>query len=364
MVENAHDIIYSHDLQGNYTSMNKAGEQIIGYTHEEIIRMNFEQTIAPEYLERARRMISSMLADEKITTYDLEIVAKDGRRIAVEVNTSIILQGGAPVGVQGIARDITERRQLEEQLRQSQKMEAVGQLAGGLAHGFNNLLTIISVNAQLALAQLAPDAPIKQRLVEIEKAADRAATLTRQLLAFSSHQQLECKIINLNDAVQEIMKLLRRVIGDDVELSFNAASDLASVFADAAQVEQVLINLAINARDAMPQGGKLIIETRNVTLDRASLHAHPLDQPGRYARITVSDTGTGMNDETRAHIFEPFFTTKAVGKGSGLGLAMVYGIVKQLNGLIEVYSEVGQGTTFKIYLPVAEDSVSDETPQA
>jgi CheY-like chemotaxis protein len=236
-------------------------------------------------------------------------------------------------------------------------------LAGGIAHDFNNLLTVISGNAQLGLARLQGDSPIRQRLVEVEKAADRAATLTRQLLAFSRRQQLARKSINLHDTIHEIMKLLRRLIGEDVEVRFNSSANLAAVFADPSQVEQVMMNLAINARDAMPQGGQLLIETNNVTLDQIYLRNHPLAKAGRYVEIKISDTGTGMDEKTKAKIFEPFFTTKPIGKGTGLGLATVYGIVKQHDGLIEVYSEVGQGTSFKIYLPVAEQAIEAELQQ-
>jgi signal transduction histidine kinase len=253
-----------------------------------------------------------------------------------------------------------ERRSVQEQLVQSQKLESIGTLAGGVAHDFNNLLTVIGGNAQLGLARLPADAPVRERLVEIEKASGRAARLTRQLLAFSRRQQLERKSISLNDTIREIMKLLRRVIGADIEVRFNGQLDLIPVFADPSQVEQVIMNLAINARDAMPTGGQLIIETNGVTLDQTYLHNHSQAKVGRHVQISVSDTGTGMDKETKAQIFEPFFTTKKVGAGTGLGLAMVYGIVKQHDGWIEVYSEVGHGTTFKVYLPVADSAIAEE----
>ncbi|HYY95892.1 MAG TPA: PAS domain S-box protein, partial [Pyrinomonadaceae bacterium] len=252
----------------------------------------------------------------------------------------------------------------EEQLRQAQKMESIGTLAGGVAHDFNNLLTVISGNTQLALVRLDAEAPVRQRLVEVEKAAGRAATLTRQLLAFSRRQQLERKTIDLNDSIAEILKLLRRTIGADVDVLFQPGARLPVVFADPAQIEQVVMNLAVNARDAMPHGGRLIIETDDVTLDGAYLQRHPLAKPGRYVEIKVSDTGTGMDKETCSRVFEPFFTTKPVGKGTGLGLSMVFGIVKQHDGLIEVYSEVGLGTTFKIYLPAEGEAVAEEARES
>jgi signal transduction histidine kinase len=286
--------------------------------------------------------------------------AQTGLEKRVQERTAELSQANIllTAGIAERERSEAERRGLEEQLVQSQKLESIGTLAGGVAHDFNNLLTVIGGNAQLGLARLPSDAPVRERLVEIEKASDRAATLTRQLLAFSRRQQLERKSISLNDTIHEIMKLLRRVIGADIEVRFNAAGRLPSVFADPSQIEQVVMNLAINARDAMPQGGKIIIETNDVMLDEVYLHNHPLAKPGRYAEIKVSDSGIGMDAQTRARIFEPFFTTKEVGKGTGLGLSMVYGIIKQHEGLIEVYSEVGHGTTFKIYLPVAENAIA------
>jgi PAS domain S-box-containing protein len=359
MVENAHDIIYSHDLEGNYTSINKAGERITGYTREEALRMNLTQTVAPEYLEKARQMLVRKLADEEITVYDLEIIAKDGRRIAVEVNTRLVYQNGVPVAVQGIARDVTERRQLEDQLRQAQKMEAVGRLAGGIAHDFNNLLTAITGYSDLILRRLRADDPLRRNVEEIKKAGDRAASLTRQLLAFSRKQVLQPKVLDLNAVVSDMEKMLRRLIGEDIELRTALASELGSVKADPGQIEQVIMNLAVNARDAMPNGGNLIIETENVYLNKGYATSHIAVNPGAYVMLTVSDTGEGMSEETKTRIFEPFYTTKEVGKGTGLGLSTVYGIVKQSGGNIWVYSEVGKGTSFKIYLPRVDEAAQE-----
>jgi two-component system cell cycle sensor histidine kinase/response regulator CckA len=355
LVENAHDIIYSHDLQGNYISVNKAGERITGYTREESLRMNLAQTVAPEYLAKARQMVARKLAGEEITAYDLEIIAKNGRRVAIEVNTRIMHQDGAAVGVQGIARDVTERKQLEAQLRQAQKMEAVGQLAGGVAHDFNNLLTAITGYSDLTLRKLKAEDPLRHNIEEIKKAGERAAALTRQLLAFSRKQVLQPKVLDLNAVVSEMEKMLHRLIGEDIDLKASLRPDLGRIKADPGQVEQVLMNLVVNARDAMPRGGRLTIETENVYLDEEYARQHVAIKTGPYVMLAVSDTGTGIDEETRARIFEPFFTTKEAGKGTGLGLSTVYGIVKQSGGTIWVYSEVGRGTTFKVYLPRVDD---------
>ncbi|MFN2455853.1 MAG: PAS domain S-box protein [Pyrinomonadaceae bacterium] len=254
--------------------------------------------------------------------------------------------------------------QSEEQLLQAQKMESIGTLAGGVAHDFNNLLTAILGNTQLGMRKLPEDDPLRPRLIEIEKAANRAAALTRQLLAFSRRQRLERKGLNLNETINETLKMLQRIIGEDIEVRFNAAGNLSTIYADPGQIEQVVMNLAVNARDAMPRGGRLAIETNNIVLDAEFCRRYPDCKPGKYAQLMVSDTGTGMDAETRARIFEPFFTTKEVGKGTGLGLSMVYGIIKQHEGLIHVYSEVGHGTTFKIYLPIEEKKVANQETEA
>ena len=357
IVENAHDIIYSHDLQGNYTSINNAGEQITGYSREEVLSMNFVQTVAPESLEKAREMIARKLAGEKGTAYDMEIIAKDGHRVAVEVNSKLVFQDGAPVGVQGVARDVTERKELEEQLRQSQKMEAVGQLAGGIAHDFNNLLTAITGYSELSMKRLRAEDPLLSNLQEIKKAGDRAASLTRQLLAFSRKQVLQPKVLDLNLVVLDLEKMLRRLIGEDIELRTVLEPEVGSIKVDPGQIEQIIMNLAVNARDAMPQGGRLIIETKNILVDDEYARKHIAVTPGRFVMLAVSDSGTGIDPQTQSRIFEPFFTTKEVGKGTGLGLSTVYGIVKQSGGNIWVYSEVGLGTTFKIYLPRTDESL-------
>ncbi len=255
------------------------------------------------------------------------------------------------------ADDRERRRKLEQELRQAQKMEAIGRLAGGVAHDFNNLLTVITGYARLALGRAAPGDPLSGDLEEVIRASEGAASLTRQLLTFSRRHVTAPTVLNINQRVSEMTKMLKRIIGEDVELVTKLEPELGNVKADPGQVEQVIMNLAVNARDAMPGGGTLTIETRNVTLDEAEALEHPEAPPGPHVLLTMSDTGTGMSAETKAHLFEPFFTTKDLGKGTGLGLSTVYGIVRQSGGSVDVTSEPGQGATFRIHFPRVEERV-------
>ena len=267
---------------------------------------------------------------------------------------AIFSQEGAFKGRRGSNRDITQRLQLENQLRQAQKMEAVGRLAGGVAHDFNNMLGVILGFTDLAITKLPADDPIQMYLDEVKSAAQRSADITRQLLAFARKQTIAPKVLDLNDTIASMLKMLRRLIGEDIDLLWKPAKDLWPVKMDPAQIDQILANLMVNARDAIAGVGKITIETGKVEFDEHYCEAHVGFVPGRYVLLAVSDDGCGMDKETLAKLFEPFFTTKEVGKGTGLGLATIYGIVKQNNGFINVYSEPGQGTTFKIYLPRQE----------
>ncbi len=367
--ENAKDAIYVHDLNGRYTMVNKAGEALIGYTRDEILRMTISDVVPQNCIEKIQARLRKKLADHAPTIYEVEAIRKDGSRVPVEVSSRLIYENGAPVAVQGSARDITERKRAEEalrasqwQLQQSQKLEAIGQLAGGVAHDFNNLLTAILGYTDLSLRRTEVDDSIRRNLEETRKAAERAASLIRQLLAFSRKQILEPKVLDLNVVVRDMHKMLTRLIGENIELATKQASDLGIVKADPCQVEQIIVNLVVNARDAMPRGGKVTIETANVVIDEHDTLKHVSIKPGQYVMLAVSDTGTGIDEETQAKIFEPFFTTKEVGKGTGLGLSTVYGIVKQSGGNIWVYSEPEVGTVFKVYLPRVEAAERVEKP--
>lgn len=332
-----------------FLRVNQAAVNLYGYSHEEFDQMSILGIRPDSEREKALAYVREMEESSQEHGFWLH-QAKGGRSFEVEIISHSLLYAGKRVRLV-VAQDISERRNLEHQLRQAQKMEAIGRLAGGVAHDFNNLLMVIKGHTELLLNVLSPSDHVARKIEQIDRSADRAATLTRQLLAFSRMQVLQPQVINLNSVVEEMGKLLPRLIGEDIDLVVRADEELGTIRADASQMEQIIMNLAVNARDAMPNGGKFVIETRNVDLDQTYTASHPLMKPGPYVQLTVSDSGTGMDAETQSHIFEPFFTTKEKGKGTGLGLATVYGIVKQSGGFIWVYSELGKGTSFKIYLP-------------
>ncbi len=343
-----------------FLAVNHAALTRYGYTRDQFLSMTVRDVYReadPATLDQALRPAAGGGPATDVTQVHHR---RDGTAFEVEVSGGEIAFESRPARLV-LARDVTERRHLEEQLRQSQKMEAVGRLAGGIAHDFNNLLTAILGYCQLLERQLEHDEVSRKDVEEVRRAAERAASLTQQLLAFSRKQVLRVQSVNLNAVVADVEKLLRRMIGEDIELVTVLRGHVAPVRADPNQLQQVLVNLAINARDAMPKGGRLTIATAQVEPDDPDTREHPPTDGGRYVALEVSDTGLGMDAHTRAHLFEPFFTTKDVGKGTGLGLATVYGIIKQFGGYIWVHSEPGQGATFKIHLPCGEE-VADELP--
>jgi len=372
IVENMGDMIATMDLDLRYTYQSPSIKRITGYSVEELTDIPVTERITPESRARVEQLLTDTLAYEsregfsrrlKPQTIEVEAYHKDGGTTWLEVTTIFTRDGeGRPNGVLLNGRDITERKKaeeekdtLEKQLMQSQKMETVGRLAGGVAHDFNNMLSVILGYVDLAKLRLAKEHPVLNDIVEIERAAIRSRDVTTQLLAFSRKQIITPKVIDLNDLIAHTQKSLIRLIGEDIDLRVLLGEDLWAIRFDPSQIEQVLINLAINARDALSGGGKLTIETRNIVLDDRYCEQHIGFTPGRYVQLSVSDDGEGMDPETLQHVFEPFFTTKEAGKGTGLGLATVYGIVKQNGSFINVYSEPGYGTTFTIYVPRTTD---------
>lgn len=359
--------LFHDDLTGDFISTpdgqllecNMAFARMFGFASiEEAMACNLV-SIYPN--QSARAALMERLRREKRLEYcEIELRRVDGTTVyAVETIIGTFDEQGTLVGMRGYIFDDTRRKELEDQLRQSQKMEAIGMLAGGMAHDFNNLLTVINGHTELSLRRLNQDDLLYCKLETIKEAGERASSLTRQLLAFSRKQILQPKVLDLNKVIFEMNKMLQRLIGEDIDLLIGLAPDLGRVKADPGQIEQVLMNLSVNARDAMPKGGKLTIETANVEIDEGYANRHLSIRPGRYVMLAVSDTGCGMDAQTQERIFEPFFTTKGVGKGTGLGLSTVYGIVTQSGGHVGAYSEVGRGTTFKIYLPCVNKPVEE-----
>lgn len=361
LFHNANDVVYTHDLQGRYTSLNKMGQQITGYSPDEIADVKFSSLASAEDVTLAHEMLRRKIEGEETNTiYELSIKKKDGTWTRFEVNSQLIVEKGKPIGVQGIARDISARQEAEEKLRQAAKMEAIGQLAGGVAHDFNNILMAMFGSCDLLLRALEESDPLRRHVFDIQQAGTRAATLTRQLLAYGRKQVLQPVNLNLNSVVTHIIeKMIARLIGEDISISFNLDDDLPLITADKNQLEQIIINLALNARDAMPNGGTITIETSVVHLDKKQPEKQSVTKNNPHVQLSITDNGIGMSLEQQGHIFEPFFTTKPEGKGSGLGLAVVYGCVKQSGGSISVDSQERQGTTFHIQFPVSKDQSID-----
>jgi PAS domain S-box-containing protein len=337
-----------------FLDVNEAAVREYGYSRDEFLTMTIKDIRPPADVPALLEAERGANVTPKFGVWRLR--KKSGEIIQVEITKHTFTLGDRACRL-AVGRDVTERLRLEEQLRQSQKMEAVGRLAGGVAHDFNNMLSVILSYASLLLGDMKPGEPMRDDLEEIQKAGERAAALTRQLLMFSRQQVLEPKVLDLNEVLASMDKMLQRILGADVDLLSLPSQPLGRVRIDPSSVEQVIMNLVVNARDAMPTGGKLTMETDNVVLDDAYARAHLGVKPGPHVMLAVSDTGTGIDKETLARIFEPFFTTKESGKGTGLGLSTVFGIVQQSGGSVWVYSEVGQGTTFKIYLPQIDAAV-------
>ncbi len=362
-VENAPYGILRTTPDGRIAQANPALVQMLGYASEqEVLRLRMDTDFYYYPGERAEATLWSRQQDS-VQGIEVDWKHKSGRPFTIRCAAHVVKDSNGNVEfLEGIVEDISERRAMEMQLRQGQKMEAVGRLAGGIAHDFNNLLGVISGYAELVSEQIDPSGEARNSVEQIRKAADRASSLTGQLLAFSRQQVLETRVLNLNAIVEDMVKMLPRLLGEDIELHVSLDPALGAVRADQGQIEQVIMNLAVNARDAMPEGGNLAIRTQRAQFDSDQAQRHQPMAPGDYVLLSVSDTGTGMDKQTQTHIFEPFFTTKERGRGTGLGLATVYGFVKQIGGYVWVDSEPGMGSTFAIYLPVTSEATPQNAP--
>jgi len=364
LVQSAVYGIYRSDPSGKFLDVNPALVNMLGYNSaEEVLALDPDAVLVDP--QEHKHYLQGFHRDSGKHSVEARWKRQDGKVITVRLSGQLInADSGSPAALEMIAEDVTEKRMLEEQFRQAQKMEAVGRLAGGVAHDFNNLLTVISGYTEVLLEQVGPVNPLRTRIDAIHQAAERASRLTRQLLAFSRKQMLELRVVDINAIVANMERLLRPLIGEHIELTTRLAADAGRTRADAGQIEQVIMNLVVNAKDAMPAGGNINIQTSPIEVDDNLLSECGYMQPGRYVLLSVTDNGEGMDKETQARIFEPFFTTKEKGKGTGLGLSTVYGIVKQSGGYLLTQSEPGQGTTFSIYLPRVEEAQETEEPLA
>jgi PAS domain S-box-containing protein len=361
VVRDSNDAITIHNFEGNITAWNHGAELMYGYSEATALLMNIGSLTHPGKVEEQKEFTRRLMTGEAITSFETQRVTKDGHILDVWMTvTKLVDDTGRPIGIASTERDITGRKRTEEQLRQAQKMEAVGRLAGGVAHDFNNLLTAILGYAELSLQNLDAADPVAKDLVEIKKCVERAAALTHQLLAFSRKLVLIPRTVDLNAVLNNMHKMLKRLVGEDIQLHCMTDSTIGSIKADSGKIEQVVMNLVVNARDAMPKGGDITLDTADVDLGPEDVRKLIDITPGPYVLLSVKDTGTGMDEETQRRLFEPFFTTKGEGRGTGLGLATIYGIVKQSDGYIHVESKLGKGTMFSLYFP----RVSAQAPQA
>jgi PAS domain S-box-containing protein len=367
LLESASQAILSVDGSGKIVLANHRAEEMFNYTREELLGASVEMLLPESKRGVHARHREQYFGQPRVRPMGIGMELSGRKRCGIEFPVEVILSAiHTPEGVFGIAfvTDISQRKLLEEQLVHAQKMEAVGRLAGGVAHDFNNMLTVISGYNRMILDELQPDDPLRDYVEEIARAAGRAGAITKQLLIFSRRQMVEPQIISVNAIISQIEKMLLRLLGEDIQLTLDLQQDVANIKADPNQLEQAIVNLAVNARDAMPSGGQIFLQSANVHLDENYVKTHLGVQPGDYVMIAVTDTGHGMDAETRKRIFEPFFTTKERGKGTGLGLSSVYGMVKQSAGDIWVYSEPGKGTTFKTYFPQAHGTAEGGSRQA
>ncbi len=358
IIENLPGTVIAHDYDGNVLIVNKQAEEKMGYTHDELLGMHIDEIDPSSVTRNDRENLWPTIASEGSKTFEGVNRRKDGTEYPVEIHLTATQLGATPIIV-AMTLDISdrkeaekERRNLEEQLRQSQKMEAVGRLAGGVAHDFNNMLNVILLHSELLLEDIEEDRPEHEDISEIARAAKRSADLTRQLLAFARRQTISPKIIDINETIESMLKMLKRLIGEDIELDWHPGDNISSLRLDPGQIDQMLANLCVNARDAIDGVGKITIETRNVDVDEDYVHEHKEFMPGSYVMLAVADDGVGMDEEVQHKVFEPFFTTKGPGEGTGLGLATVYGIIRQNGGFVNLYSEPGHGTVFRLYFPI------------
>jgi len=333
---------------------------MLGYTQQELLHLRLSRDVFNS-MPNQSDLLEVLVRERKLPAQEAILRRKDGTPLRARVTAFLSEdEDGALDYVDSYLEDLTEQSALEEQIRAVQKLEAVGRLAGGVAHDFNNILLVIKLSTEMMLGQVTPDNPLTRSLLQVSHAAERAAALTKHMLAFSRRQVMQPRVVNINSVVNDTLHMLRRIIGEDVQLVPRLAEQLANTTLDPDQLGQIVFNLAVNARDAMPEGGTLQIETGNVELDAGYSQTHRLVQPGRYVMLAVTDTGTGISKADLPRIFDPFFTTKEMGKGTGLGLSIVYGIVKQSGGYIWAYSESGLGTTFKLYFPVTASQAAEK----